>query len=228
MDLTPVSQRYVYDNMLKTKYVIVKSAMEIRGYDGNIESFVTNPMDLFGDQLVDIDMLMVVFTNHLEHVNTYFQRKLIEKRHGCKFPSDQSLDQSVEPFYGLVFRRVAVGKRNYVYVSYLTTPFVPRYTFDLREFNCCCSCLNVINCCPLAVCGVCETVLCIDCTQQHVGRTCGCGELLPAVKYYKPGDDRWSVVEITSVSEYIHHLPVMNKSVYALDPITLMFGSGQV
>ena len=207
---------------------MVRSAMELMDYDGNIDSFVNKPMEWFGEYISNTDILMVFFTNHLEHVNTHFQRKIIENRHGCTFPRDQSLDQSVEPFYGLVLRRVTVNGRYDVYVSYLTTPFVPRYTFDLRVFNCCSSCMNVVNYCPLAVCGVCETMLCIECTQQHVGRTCGCGELLPVVKFYKPGEDQWSVVKSTSVPGYIHPLPVMNKPVYALDPLTEMFGSGQV
>jgi len=220
MDLTPVSESLVVDDDLSVRDIEVTCMSKSHRKGVYIEEIVNHPQRIFKD-LSRFDVLVVVFVGEMEFVNEYFRSKVIEARHdrSIAFGDLTNLDRSIEPFYGLVFRRVA---RN-VKMKCLTTPFIPRYTFDLRILHCCSACLHVFTCCPLLVCGTCELALCMGCAPKYSGRRCSCREQLPIVKQFHYGEHGWTEAQNNNVQMY-DAPQVITPKTYALDSRTLSFG----
>lgn len=219
MKLTVGSRLFTNDCGLVVKYLVMN--LKPRVVDC-IDSIVNDTFKFFSPYILTVDVLVVLFEGEMEFVNKYFRSEIISSRHGHAIESsDPSLtDPSVEPFIGLVLRRGARGVR--VHMNYLTTPFIPRYTFDLRALNCCSSCMNILGCCPSLVCKTCETTLCVGCASTHAGRLCTCGDRLPLLKQLRYDDGQWVVIESIHV-DIDHRLPVLTPVVYALDSKTLSF-----
>lgn len=229
MNLTVASKNLVLDINLKIKYIkLVRKSDISRGFlnfADCVDFIINKPLVCFSRWIYSVDVLVVLFGGELDYLNLYFRSKVIEYRHGYRISHDDlsSLDRSIEPFHGLVFRKhIEDNDRLGVDMKFLTTPFVPRYTFDMRVVNCCTSCINILKCPPSLVCVSCETVLCLICTRHHAGRLCICGVRLPPTRRLGIVNGAWQIMESNNVDVVDGPLMTTPK-VYALDSRTLSF-----